>query len=173
MRKLVALSMLGLLGFSGSLAQAGFLDGYNAFRAGDYCKARDEWKDDARSGDASAAFGMAELYARGYCYKEDQRMASQWYLTAAIRGYARARAEMGVRYAYGKGVQPDLFRSYVWLKAATSTTSSWDVESLKSIESNLVVIEPMVPPEMKKKAEEILVSFRKDYKLPREFEKLD
>jgi len=31
----------------------------------------------------------------------------------------------------------------------------------------------MVPPEMKKKAEEILVSFRKDYKLPREFEKLD
>jgi hypothetical protein len=70
-------------------------------------------------------------------------------------------------------VQPDLFRSYVWLKAATSTTSSWDVESLKSIESNLVVIEPMVPSEMKKKAEEILVSFRKDYKLPREFEKLD
>lgn len=163
-----------LLGMTmASAAHADFLEGFGAFQSGNYCKAREEWQGPARKGDASAAFGMAELYARGLCIKEDQRRASEWYLTAALRGFARARSELGIRYAYGKGVKPDLVRSYLWLSAARMTTATWDISARKAIDANLAVIAPMVSTEEKLRADSILARFSKDYKMPSEFEKLD
>lgn len=156
-----------------SPVRASFLDGFAAFQEGKYCKALEEWRDDARKGNASAAFGMAELYGRGLCVKEDQRRASEWYLKSALGGFARARGELGVRYAYGKGVTANLFRSYLWLSAGRLTTASWDITSLKAVEANLSVIAPMMPAEDKARADSILAKFSKDYKMPREFESLD
>lgn len=156
-----------------SPASASFLEGFHAFQEGKYCKALEEWRDDARSGNASAAFGMAELYSRGLCVKEDQRRASEWYLKSALGGFARSRGELGVRYAYGKGVKADLFRSYLWLSAARLTTATWDIVSRKAVDANLSIITPMLPAEDKMRADSILAAFSKEYKMPREFEKLD
>ena len=173
MRRAVVAMALAVGVAIASPAFASFLEGFHAFQEGKYCKALEEWRDDARNGNGSAAFGMAELYSRGLCVKADQRRASEWYLKSALGGFARARSELGVRYAYGKGVKADVFRSYLWLSAARLTTANWDVVSRQAIDANLSIITPLVPAEEKMRADSILAAFSKEYKMPREFEKLD
>ena len=96
MRRAVVAMALAVGVAIASPAFASFLEGFHAFQEGKYCKALEEWRDDARNGNGSAAFGMAELYSRGLCVKADQRRASEWYLKSALGGFARARSELGM-----------------------------------------------------------------------------
>ena len=45
--------------------------------------------------------------------------------------------------------------------------------SRQAIDANLSIITPLVPAEEKMRADSILAAFSKEYKMPREFEKLD
>jgi len=154
-------------------ASAHFLDGFDAFRAGDYCEAKEAWLKSEKSGDSSSAFGLGELYARGLCVTENQRLASRWYLTAALRGNSRARAEVGVRYAYGKGVEPNAFKAYVWLSAAKMSASGWDTDFAAKADTNRRMIAALLTPEERQRASVIMAQFSKKWALPREFNSLD
>jgi hypothetical protein len=151
-------------------AHAQFLDGFNHFQKGEFCEAREAWLDDEPDGDSSSAFGIAETYARGLCVKEDQTKASRWYLTAALRGFSRGRAEIGIRYAYGKGVEPNAYKSYVWLSIARLTAAKWETDFRENLSVNINLMRRALTAAELAKAEKAIVQYRQTYQMPREFE---
>lgn len=156
-----------------SMSHANFLGGFDDFRAGNYCAARDAWVESEKSGDSSSAFGLAELYARGLCVKQNDRLATRWYLTAALRGNSRARAEVGMRYAYGKGVEVSAFKAYVWISAGKLSASGWDTNFIANADTNCQMLEKLLTPAERKRATEILAGFARTWQLPREFNSLE
>ena len=155
------------------VADAQFVRGFDLFRTGRYCEARDAWMESERSGDSTSPFGLAELYARGLCVKKDERLASRWYLTAAQRGNPRARAEIGLRYAYGKGVKPDAFKAYVWMSVSRASAGGWEKEFFANVDKNVEVMERVLSAEERLAANAVLAEFWKTYRLPRRFDSLD
>lgn len=151
------------------VAQAQFLDGFDHFQKGNFCEARKAWLDDEPDGDSSSAFGIAETYARGLCVKEDQAKASRWYLTAALRGFSRGRAEIGIRYAYGKGVEPSAYKSYVWLSIARLTAAKWETDYRESLAVNINLMRRALSAEELAKANDVIAQYRQTYQMPREF----
>jgi hypothetical protein len=154
-------------------ATAQFLRGFDAFREGKYCEARDAWVKSEKSGDSSSAFGLAELYARGLCVKRNERLATRWYLTAALRGNSRARAEVGMRYAYGKGVEANAYRAFVWISAGKLSASGWDTDFIAKADANRQLLEKLLSPAERERASEVLARFVKVWQLPREFNSLE
>lgn len=151
-------------------AQAQFLDGFDHFQRGEFCEAREAWLDNEPDGDSSSAFGIAETYSRGLCIKEDQTQASRWYLTAALRGFARGRAEIGIRYAYGKGVAPNAYKSYVWLSIARLTAAKWETDFRENLVVNINLMRRVLTAAESAKADEVVAQYRQTYRMPREFE---
>jgi len=154
------------------VATAQFLDGFGHFQKGEFCEAREAWLDDEPDGDSSSAFGIAETYSRGLCIKADQVKASQWYLTAALRGFSRGRAEIGIRYAYGKGVEPNAYKSYVWLSIARLTAAKWETDYRENLAVNINLMRRALTAAELAKAEKVIAQYRQTYRMPREFETL-
>ena len=154
-------------------ADAQFIRGFDLFRTGQYCEARDAWLESEKSGDSTSPFGLAELYSRGLCVKQNERLASRWYLTAAQRGNPRARAEIGLRYAYGKGVQPNSLKAYVWMSTSLASAGGWERDFVATVDKNRLVVERTMTPEQQQRAKAIVTEFQKTYRLPREFNSLD
>lgn len=162
-----------VLGMFAVPVQAQFIKGFDLFRSGEFCAAKEAWLKSERSGDSTSPFGLAELYSRGLCVRKNERIASRWYLTAALRGNSRARAEIGTRYAYGKGVEVDALKAYVWLSTAKATAGGWEKEFVETVDKNIAIIEPMLDADQRAQAEQVLAGFKKDYRLPRSFNSLD
>ena len=154
-------------------AFAQFLKGYDFFQAGKYCDAKREWLSSVQLDDSTSPFGLGEIYARGLCAEKNDRLASRWYLTAALRGHARARAELGYRYASGKGVKVNLPRAYFWLSASRVTAGGWESEFLSVVNQNIALIEKYLPESEKKKINMTLERYRKDFRVPSDFESLE
>jgi len=74
----------------------------------------------ADSGDAQAAFDLAQVYADGiYGQKKNEQTAALWVQKAAERGLADAQDDYARRLESGKGVKPDPDAALSWyLKAA-------------------------------------------------------
>ena len=169
MIKPAGLALLLLLSTQ-QVAKAQFLDGFGHFQKGEFCEAREAWLDDEPDGDSSSAFGIAETYSRGLCVKEDQIKASRWYLTAALRGFSRGRAEIGIRYAYGKGVEPSAYKSYVWLSIARLTAAKWETDYRENLAVNINLMRRALTAAELSKAEKVIAQYRQTYRMPREFE---
>jgi len=146
---------------------------YDKFLVGKYCEARDNWLNDWKLKDATAAFGMGELYSRGLCVKEDQALASRWYLRSAHAGSARARSELGIRYAFGKGVNQNYFKAFVWLRVAKLTASPWEKGLADSAQRNLETISRYLSAQDMQTADAMADDFSRTYKLPASFDSLD
>ena len=146
---------------------------YDKFLVGKYCEARDNWLDDWKLKDSTAAFGMGELYSRGLCVKEDQALASRWFLRSALAGSARARSELGIRYAFGKGVNQNYFKAFVWLRVAKLTASPWEKGLADSAQRNLETISRYLSAQDMKTADAMADDFSRTYKLPSSFDSLD
>ncbi len=148
-------------------------DAYDKFLVGKYCEARDSWLNDWKLNDSTAAFGMGELYSRGLCVKEDQVLAARWYLRSALAGSARARSELGIRYAFGKGVNQNYFKAFVWLRVAKLTASPWEKGLADSAQRNLETISRYLSAQDMKTADAMADAFSRTYKLPSSFDSLD
>lgn len=165
------ISAVWLMAVSGS-AQAvssKFFDGLTSFNNGKYCDAKKVWKDEIENQDGASAFGLGELYARGLCVDESQAKAARWYLQSALWGYARGRAEMGIRYAYGKGVESDFVKSYVWLTLAKRTLSNWDAQTLDVVSKNLSIMTERLTPAGREAGDKVVERFEKTYQMPDEY----
>lgn len=77
----------------------------------------------ARSGDAQAAFGLAEMYRAGAAGAAGANpapaAARPWYLQAALRQHARAALMLGLLYKNGEGVPRDAAQAAGWLAHAS------------------------------------------------------
>src|SRR5215475_12715482 len=64
-RGIVALATIAILATLAGVAQAGWDEGWKAYKAGDYATALREWQGAAATGNSSAQNGLGDLYANG------------------------------------------------------------------------------------------------------------
>ncbi len=89
-----------------------------AFRAGDYAKARQLLLPLADTGDSSAQYKLAVMYDQGLGLEQDFLQAKKWYQRAAESGNIAAQYNLAILYYNGQGVQRDLAQAYAWLDVA-------------------------------------------------------
>jgi cell division septation protein DedD len=94
--------LLGTALVAGSLlvagaAWAGVKEGVEAWQAGNYSAAVNEWRPLADKGDADAQFNLGQAYKLGRGVPSpDLRIAQTWYEKAAQQGHAQAQANLGL-----------------------------------------------------------------------------
>jgi hypothetical protein len=121
MRKRLLPSLGGmalLLWLSAVPGWAGFEEGIQAYKNGDYATAAREWLPLAQQGDARAQFLLGALYAQGYGVPRDYGAAAQWFRQAAAQGHVGAQYNLGVRYHEGRGVPRDPSQAAEWFRRA-------------------------------------------------------
>ncbi len=111
------LSIFILIGFLLGLAApawAGYQEGIDAYKRGDYDTAMTEWRSLAEQGDAEAQWFLGSMYYQGEGVPQDDQEAVRWYRQAADQGDAYAQNTLGYMYHDGKGVQKDSIQAYMW-----------------------------------------------------------
>ncbi len=94
---------LAILTLSTHFAAAGFDEGMQAYRSGDYALAAKEWMPLAEKGDAKAQGQLARLYYGGLGLDKDRTLAVDWARKAAEQGDATGQNLLGVLYDQGGG----------------------------------------------------------------------
>jgi TPR repeat protein len=97
-------------------------DGEIAYQRGDYVTAMAEWQSVAKSGDATASYGIGQIYrfGKGLRYRDFEK-AVYWYQRAAGRGYVAAQFELARLQFEGLMVPRDIDEMMFWLwRAALS-----------------------------------------------------
>lgn len=111
-------AMTLLLWLSAVPGWAGFDEGLQAYKNGDYATAVREWLPLAQQGDARAQFLLGALYAQGHGVPQDYGAAAQWFRQAAEQGHVGAQYNLGVRYHEGQGVPRDPSKAVEWFRRA-------------------------------------------------------
>jgi uncharacterized protein len=94
MKIMTVASILGLMLAAPALANV--KSGVDAWDRGDYPAAVKEWRPLAVSGDADAAFNLAQAYKLGRGVPVDLKLAQDWYQKAADKGHLRAEDNLGL-----------------------------------------------------------------------------
>ena len=94
------------------------LQGYAAFKMGDYQKALEIWKPLAEKGSTAAQLSLGAMYEQGQGVAQDYAEAAKWYERAAAGGHASAQYNLALLYETGRGVPRDLERAAYWFRKA-------------------------------------------------------
>jgi TPR repeat protein len=89
------------------LAAQDLQKGYDAYRAGDYATALQEWTPLAEAGDVQAQYYLGYMYDHGLGVPQDYAEAVRWFRLAADQGNVRAQTNLGIMYKNGDGVPQD------------------------------------------------------------------
>ena len=116
MRKLFA-ALVCALGLQG-VAQAGFVEGANAYNAKNYALALKEITPLAKAGNADAQHLLGLMYYMGRGVKRDYKLAFEWHSKAAQQGKADAQYVLGAMYYTGNAVPQDHKRAVYWFRKA-------------------------------------------------------
>ncbi len=92
-----SLSAVLLMSASGASAQD-YNKGLEAYDAGDYQTALQEWRPLANEGDADAQYNLGLMYDGGKGVPLDDAEAVKWYRLAADQGDADAQTNLGLMY---------------------------------------------------------------------------
>ncbi|MDC3347866.1 sel1 repeat family protein [Paracoccaceae bacterium] len=111
--------MLSFMAFTPVAAQD-WTKGVDAYNAGDYATALQEWRPLAEAGDAQAQYSLALMYDLGRGVPRDYAEASKWYRLAAEQGKAQAQYNLGFSYATGLGVLQDNVIAHMWWNLAAA-----------------------------------------------------
>ncbi|MDC1231360.1 sel1 repeat family protein [Octadecabacter sp.] len=115
----VALATVLSLAFT-PLAAQDFSKGYDAYQAGDYATALQEWTPFAEAGYAAAQYNLGLMYKNGNGVPQDYAEAARWYRLAANQGHARAQSNLGQMYMMGQGVVEDDAEAVRWYRLAAN-----------------------------------------------------
>ncbi|MDC0012965.1 sel1 repeat family protein [Octadecabacter sp.] len=99
-------AVLSFMAFTPVAAQD-FQKGLDAYDAGDYSTALQEWPPLAEAGFADAQYNLGGMYENGQGVPQDYAEAVRWYRLAADQGYAIAQTSLGYMYENGSGVPQD------------------------------------------------------------------
>ena len=94
----ICLTLVILLGTTGTSWGADYQKGVAAAQSGDFATALREWKPLAEQGDASAQFNLGLMYYDGEGVPQNYKTAVKWYSLAAEQGYADAQFNLGLMY---------------------------------------------------------------------------
>ncbi|EFL51099.1 Sel1 domain protein repeat-containing protein [Solidesulfovibrio fructosivorans JJ]] len=86
------------------LARAGLEEGKQAYRAGDYAKALEEFLPLADAGDAAVQNQVAAMYYTGLGVPKDYAKAAEWFKKSAASGNPNGQYCLGKLLYYGQGV---------------------------------------------------------------------
>jgi TPR repeat protein len=115
------MALAALLAFGGQLAWAqDFQKGLDAYNAGDFETALQEWRPLAEQGDAFAQDNLGLMYRMGKGVPQDDAEAAKWYRLAAEQGNAKAQRNLGGMFRNGEGVIQDNFYAHMWFNIAAS-----------------------------------------------------
>ncbi|MEP4079844.1 tetratricopeptide repeat protein [Haloferula sp.] len=113
------LSVLFLLSFLTSGAQADFDKGIAAYQANDLPLAYKEFRASADEGHADSQFNVALMFEKGIGVKQDEKEALSWYEKAAKQGNSAAQFNLGVLYENGRGCKVDFAKANEWYRKAS------------------------------------------------------
>ena len=116
----VAFAALLALWNAGAVWGADFQKGLDAYLAGNYAVALQEWRPFAEQGDADAQTFLGFMYYEGRGVPQDYQEAVKWYRLAAEQGNASAQNNLGVMYSKGQVVPQDYIKAHAWLNLAAS-----------------------------------------------------
>ena len=95
-----------------------FQKGWDAYDAGDYATALQEWRPLAEQGDADVQTLVGAMYSNGKGVPQDYTEAVKWYRLASEQGTADAQTNLGFMYSNGKGVPQDYAKAVKWYRLA-------------------------------------------------------
>lgn len=103
-----------------SAAHAEMARAAEAFKAGDYKRAFNEFMDDAENGNQIAQFYVALLYVNGSGTAKNETEGLNWYKKSARKGYPPAQHNIAIMYKNGQGVEKNLTEAANWFKKAAT-----------------------------------------------------
>lgn len=122
---LTAASLAVLVAAGPSLATAAMDAGMQAFQAGNYEQAYNEWQPLAESGDPQAQYMVGVLHDHAYDRPRNYKEAAKWYRRAAEQGHIEAAFSLGFLYynggegeVEGGSIEPDPEKAAPWLRQA-------------------------------------------------------
>ena len=114
---LAAVAALALLA-AAPKAAADYDAGIEAYMAGDYATALEEFERLAGRGVVLAYTHLGYMHALGEGVNPSLRQAARWFERAARAGDATSQLTLGVMYHNGEGVERDDVRAFAWLSLA-------------------------------------------------------
>lgn len=106
--------------FASSIAAAGVRQGVDAYKAGDYSRALEEWLPAAAENNPYALFNMGQLYRLGHGVERDLEIAEHYYRRAAELGHVSAQGNLGALYLEPGSPVFDAAKGERWLRQAAS-----------------------------------------------------
>lgn len=94
--RLAGLALAGLMTFASVPVLADVKAGVDAWSAGNFEAAVNEWKGPAEAGDADAMFNLAQAYRLGRGVPADLERAKELYAQAALKGHVKAADNYGL-----------------------------------------------------------------------------
>ena len=91
-----------------------------ALTTGHYLAASEMLTVEAEKGDPAAQNALGNLYYLGLGVARNDKLASQWYLKAALQAHSDAQINIARHYRLGLGLPRDDVRAYAWLAQARS-----------------------------------------------------
>lgn len=95
-----------------------FAAGRDAYRAGDYSAALEDFLQAAEQGHAESQFLCGQMYRRGIGIEANDKLALNWYKRAAKQGHLGGQMACGSIYEEGRGTEIDLKRALSWYEQA-------------------------------------------------------
>ena len=100
---------------------ADFQTALNAYNAGDFESAYNQWIPLAEAGSAAAQFNIGLMFERGEGREQDPQRAIEWYVRAAEGDFPRAQFRLGEMLEAGEGIEEDLVQARKWFAIATDS----------------------------------------------------
>lgn len=97
---------------------ADYDNGVEAYDAGDYETALQEFTPLAEEGNSLAQYNLGQMFRKGQGVLQNYQQAVKWYRLAAEQGKAGAQTNLGVMYAKGDGVLQNYQQAEKWLRLA-------------------------------------------------------
>lgn len=95
-----------------------FAAGRDAYRAGDYGAALEDFLRAAEQGHIESQFLCGQMYRRGVGVEANDKLALSWYKRAAKQGHLGGQMACGSIYEEGRGTAVDLKRALSWYEQA-------------------------------------------------------
>lgn len=109
---------LAALSLNAAAQSESYESGADAFAAGDYDTALEQWRPLAEEGNAAAQYNVGLMYANGFGVTRNAGTARDWYRKSAEQGYARAQHNLGVLLQNGELGEPDYTAAARWYREA-------------------------------------------------------
>lgn len=138
--RVILLTFLSAVAAAPSIS-ADFAAGLEAYDAGDYATALEEWRPLAEAGDVEAQLALAGLFSDGVGVPADHAEAVRWYRMAAEQGDAVGQLNLGDFYARGLGVERDLGQAVYWLTLSARQGRRWPKQRIAELEHLLTKAE--------------------------------